>query len=296
MFDRFYPTMAWADYRHTWPHAGQSHFVKAGGIDWHVQRSGQGPGLLLLHGTGSGSFSWRGLMPLLSQHFQVIAPDLPGHAFTSRGTEDSLSLQGMAEGLRALLLQLHITPTVIAGHSAGAAIGAHMVLHQAELAHTHLIGLNPAWLPIPGWPSWIFGPSAKLAALNPLSAWATAKLAKRPALLAKSIAQTGSRLDEHGMALYRCVFAHPGHVHSVLAMMAAWKLPPLSSALHRIANPVSIVVGANDQTLPPALAQDACRLMPQAKLHLQPELGHLAHEEDPLATAALMVKLCGLAE
>ena len=235
-------------------------------------------------------------MPLLSQHFRVIAPDLPGHAFTSRGGGDSLSLQGMAEGLRALLLHLNITPTVIAGHSAGAAIGAHMVLHQAELAQTHLMGLNPAWLPIPGWPSWIFGPSAKLAALNPLSAWATAKMAKRPALLAKSIAQTGSSLDEQGLALYRCVFAHPGHVHSVLAMMAAWKLPPLSNALHRMVNPVSILVGSNDQTVPPPLAHEACRLMPQAKLHVQPHLGHLAHEEDPQATAALMVKFYGLAD
>jgi magnesium chelatase accessory protein len=293
MYERFYPTMDWAEHRHAWPHSAQSHFVNAGGIRWHVQRMGDGPVLLLLHGTGSGSFSWRGLMPLLSQHFQVIAPDLPGHAFTSRGAGDSLSLHGMAEGLRTLMLQMDITPTVIAGHSAGAAIAAHMVLHQGALAHTHLIGLNPAWLPIPGLPSWVFGPAAKLAALNPLSGWAAAKLANRPALLAKSMEQTGSQLDEEGMSLYRRVFGHPGHVHSVLAMMAAWKLQALSSTLHRIANPVSILVGSADKTVPPQLAQQACSLMPHVKLHLQHHLGHLAHEEDPQGTAALIFKDCG---
>ncbi|NDD02416.1 MAG: alpha/beta fold hydrolase, partial [Betaproteobacteria bacterium] len=113
MFDSLYPTMQWANYRSTWPHAQHSQFIQAGGIQWHVQIMGQGPVLLLLHGTGSGSFSWRGLMPLLSAHFQVIAPDLPGHAFTSRGPEGSLSLQGMSEGLRALLLQLNVTPSII---------------------------------------------------------------------------------------------------------------------------------------------------------------------------------------
>jgi magnesium chelatase accessory protein len=168
-----------------------------------------------------------------------------------------------------------------------------MVLHQSALSQTHLIGMNPAWLPIPGLPSWIFGPTAKLAALNPLSAWATAKLANRPALLAKSMAQTGSQLDEEGMFLYRRVFGHPGHVHSVLAMMAAWKLQALSSTLHRIANPVSILVGSADKTVPPQLAQEACSLMPHAKLHLQNHLGHLAHEEDPQGTATLIFKDCG---
>ena len=173
--ERFYPTMDWAEHRHAWPHSAQSHFVNAGGIQWHVQIMGQGPVLLLLHGTGSGSFSWRGLMPLLSSQFQVIAPDLPGHAFTSRGPEGSLSLQGMSEGLRALLLQLNVTPSVIGGHSAGAAIAANMLLQQRTLSKTQLIGFNPAWLPLPGLPSLIFRPAAKLAAINPISAWATAK-------------------------------------------------------------------------------------------------------------------------
>ena len=150
MFDSFYPGMVWADHQTTWPNAQHSHFVQAGGIQWHVQTMGQGPCMLLLHGTGSGNFSWRGLLPTLSQHFTVIAPDLPGHAFTSRGPEGALSLPGMAEGLRALMLQLHLTPQVIVGHSAGAAIAAHMALHFDSASRSTLIGLNPAWLPLPG--------------------------------------------------------------------------------------------------------------------------------------------------
>ena len=293
MFDNLYPTMQWANHANTWPHAACSQFVQAGGIRWHVQTMGEGPCLLLLHGTGSGSFSWRGLMPLLSAHFKVIAPDLPGHAFTSRGPDGSLSLNGMTEGIRALLLQLNQTPAVIAGHSAGAAIAANLVLQQRSLHATQLIGLNPAWLPLPGLPSWIFGPAAKLAAINPISAWATAKFAKRPSTIDKSIAQTGSKLDAEGMALYQQVFSHSGHVHSVLNMMAAWQLSPLSSSLHKIQNAVDILVGLEDGTVPPSMADEACRIMLQARLHKQPNLGHLAHEEDPHGTAALLFNACG---
>lgn len=284
--------MQWANYRSTWPHAQHSQFIQAGGIQWHVQIMGQGPVLLLLHGTGSGSFSWRGLMPLLSAHFQVIAPDLPGHAFTSRGPEGSLSMQGMSEGLRALLLQLNVTPSIIGGHSAGAAIAANMLLQQRALSQTQLIGFNPAWLPLPGLPSLIFRPAAKLAAINPVSAWATAKLASKPAMIEKSIVQTGSHLDAQGLALYQSVFSHSGHVHSVLNMMAAWQLDTLSKSLPQLQNKVSILVGMQDQTVPPSMAHEACKLMPQARVFEQHGLGHLAHEEDPAGTAQLILTHC----
>ena len=46
--------------------------------------------------------------------------------------------------------QLNLTPQVIVGHSAGAAIAAHMTLHFDSAARSTLIGLNPAWLPLPG--------------------------------------------------------------------------------------------------------------------------------------------------
>ena len=292
MFDSLYPTMQWANYRSTWPHAQHSQFIQAGGIQWHVQIMGQGPVLLLLHGTGSGSFSWRGLMPLLSAHFQVIAPDLPGHAFTSRGPEGSLSMQDMSEGLRALLLQLNVTPSIIGGHSAGAAIAANMLLQQRALSQTQLIGFNPAWLPLPGLPSLIFRPAAKLAAINPVSAWATAKLASKPAMIEKSIVQTGSHLDAEGLALYQSVFSHSGHVHSVLNMMAAWQLDTLSKSLPQLQNKVSILVGMQDQTVPPSMAHEACKLMPQARVFEQHGLGHLAHEEDPAGTAQLILTHC----
>ena len=292
MFDSLYPTMQWANYRSTWPHAQHSQFIQAGGIQWHVQIMGLGPVLLLLHGTGSGSFSWRGLMPLLSAHFQVIAPDLPGHAFTSRGPEGSLSMQGMSEGLRALLLQLNVTPSIIGGHSAGAAIAANMLLQQRALSQTQLIGFNPAWLPLPGLPSLIFRPAAKLAAINPVSAWATAKLASKPAMIEKSIVQTGSHLDAEGLALYQSVFSHSGHVHSVLNMMAAWQLDTLSKSLPQLQNKVSILVGMQDQTVPPSMAHAACKLMPQARVFEQHGLGHLAHEEDPAGTAQLILTHC----
>ncbi len=61
-----------------WPHADCSRFVDTGDVRWHVQEMGQGPTLLLLHGTGAFLHSWSELMTLLAQSHHVIAVDLPG--------------------------------------------------------------------------------------------------------------------------------------------------------------------------------------------------------------------------
>lgn len=292
MFERFYPGMQWATHRDAWPLAQHSRFVSAGGFDWHVQILGEGPCMLLLHGTGSASFSWRGMLPVLARHYTVLAPDLPGHAFTSRGPQARLSLTDMSAGLRALLAAMKLEPRVMVGHSAGAAIAAHMALHEPGLAHTPLIGLNPAWLPLPGSAAWLFGPAARVVALNPLSAWAFARLAGRSGAVAQLIRSTGSTLDAEGLDLYTRVLSDAGHLHGVLTMMAQWRLPPLSDALPRLRNPVFMDIGACDQAVPPQLAEEACRRMPQALVRLREGLGHLAHEEDPEGTARQILQWC----
>ncbi len=65
-----------------WPNRDASHFLRGGNTHWHYQRMGSGPPLMLLHGTGASTHSWRDLLPKLARHHDVIAPDLPGHGFT----------------------------------------------------------------------------------------------------------------------------------------------------------------------------------------------------------------------
>ena len=102
-----------------WPNRAASRFVTAGGLRWHVQVVGEGPVLLLLHGTAAGTHSWRDMMGPLAEHFTVVAPDLPGHAFTSAPPAAKLSLPGMAGAVAELLRVMNLSPVLAAGHSAG---------------------------------------------------------------------------------------------------------------------------------------------------------------------------------
>jgi magnesium chelatase accessory protein len=290
MWEALYPPLDWEVYKRSWPHAQHSQFIQTRGQKWHVQIMGQGPTLLLLHGTGASAHTWRELLPILAKQFTVVCPDLPGHAFSaSRGT-NALSLDSITCNLEVLLAGLNQWPVAIVGHSAGAAIAAQLVLRTSSKQVPFLIGLNPAWLPLPGLANWLFPPAAKLMALNPWSAKWFSKQARKKSVVERLIKGTGSILDASGIALYEHLLQAPSHVNGVLGMMASWNLEDLAKNLSQIASPVMIELGLNDLAVPAELALRANSYLPHAKIFTHQGLGHLAHEENPLGTCQNIVQ------
>lgn len=153
----------WATDGADWPNRAASCFVEAAGLRWHVQVMGEGPVVLLLHGTGASTHSWRDVMPKLAGTFTVVAPDLPGHGFTSRPTKASLSLPGMAAAIAGLLRELKLAPERAAGHSAGAAVLVRMAVERF-IAPDFIVSFNGAFFPVSGVAGQFFSPIAKVVA------------------------------------------------------------------------------------------------------------------------------------
>jgi magnesium chelatase accessory protein len=82
----------------------------------------------------------------------------------------------------------------------------------------------------------------------------------------------------------------PGHVAGALGMMANWDLFALRGDMARVAFPLTLIVGEKDLAVPPRVADDVRRLIPQAKIVRLPGVGHLAHEEAPDRVAALIAQ------
>ncbi len=282
LWDRVFEAEApdWETDGRDWPNRAASRFVTAGGLRFHVQVMGAGPVLLLLHGTGAATHSWRALAPLLARDFTIVAPDLPGHGFTAAPFWPRMSLPGMAGAIAGLLDALGARPALVAGHSAGAAILAEMCL-QGRIAPAGLVSLNGALLPLKGVAGQVFSPLARLFALNPLVPRVFAWHAADKAVVARLLRGTGSRIDAQGAEFYARLARRSGHAGAALMMMANWDLAPLAAALPRLAPRLLLIVGAADRSIPPADAREIARLVPGARVIVLPRLGHLAHEEAP---------------
>ena len=272
-----------------WPHRNASRFVEAAGIRWHVQKMGHGQQLLLIHGTGAATHSWRGLAPILAQHFCVVAPDLPGHGFTQSPPAHRMSLPGMASDVGQLLHVLDVKPDVVVGHSAGAAILARMCLDR-QIAPRLLVSLNGAFMPFGGAAHHLFSPLTRLLAMNPLTARMFAWQASSPGSVERLLRNTGSTIDPQGVALYRKLVRSPSHVAAALQMMANWRLESLLHDLPRLATALLLVVADNDRAISPRVASQVREICPQAVIERFGGLGHLAHEEQPQLIADLIVR------
>lgn len=277
-----------------WPMAEASRFVKAGGVQWHVQVSGlqtpEAPVLLLLHGTAASTHSWRDLAPLLGTHFTIIAPDLPGHGFSSRLSRPSPT--AVATAVAALTDTLGLAPSLTIGHSAGAALALTMA--DKHLARPRaIISFGGALLPFPGMAGKLFPAMARMLFVNPFMPELFAMRARSPGEVQRFLASsTGSEIDARGIALYERLMRSSGHVGGALALMANWNLEPLEAALPSIDLPILLAHGEKDSTIPPSVATKVAQRLPNARPLILPGLGHLAHEEDPQAHAALILDFC----
>ncbi len=285
--------MDWSVDGADWPNRERSQRVLVAGLEWHVQQFNEAgddaPLVLLLHGTGSSSHSWRDVAPALARNARVLVPDLPGHAFTQMPSPSSeQSLPGMARRVEQLLEALQLEPAVIVGHSAGAAIGARMVL-DGRLRPAALVSLNGAFVGFGGLAGALFSPLAKLLATGSMAARLFARQAQDEAFVGRLVRGTGSLIDDTGMRLYARLLQCPAHVRAALAMMAHWDLAALERELPGLRLPVWLVGAGNDLTVPPIQITQVAALLPHAEQVLWPVLGHLAHEESPSQCVALIM-------
>jgi magnesium chelatase accessory protein len=279
--------MRWPDDAKNWPLTDFSRLVLHRPHRWHVQEAGTGPLILLIHGAGGATQSFRGLFPILAKTHRVIAVDLPGQGFTQLGAQQRCGVDHMSEDLVALCRNQGWVPDMIIGHSAGAAIALRM-WELGLRPKDKIIGINAALGNFKGGAGWLFPMMAKALAVTPFSASLFANTTTRASV--RSLVQgTGSQLDEAGLELYYRLATDKGHVDATLSMMAQWSLDRLLSGLGQIDCPVHLITGLADKAVPPAVSADAVRMLPNARLTELPDLGHLAHEEAPEVIANLIL-------
>jgi magnesium chelatase accessory protein len=272
-----------------WPMREYSRAVHVRPHLWHVQVTGDGPLLLLLHGTGASTHTWRRLAPLLAPHYTLVMPDLPGQGFSRAGNRMRLGLDTVSEDIAALLADQNWQPRAIIGHSAGAALALRLseILPEKPKA---LVGINAALGNFDGLAGVLFPMLARLLSLNPLIPSLFARLAGGEAQVRRLLSSTGSTLDAKGRSYYERLIRDPAHVDGTLGMMAQWQLDGLLSRLPAIATPTLLFAGSADRTVPPSVSRDAAARMSHAEVIEFAGMGHLLHEEAAEAIAPLLIR------
>ncbi|KAK3110295.1 hypothetical protein LTR53_015549 [Teratosphaeriaceae sp. CCFEE 6253] len=115
------------------------------------------PTILLLHGFPSSSNQFRDLIPLLTPHYRILAPDLPGFGLTTIPEDFTYTFDNLTAIITAWLLALHVTRYAVYIFDYGAPVGLRLaiqnpshiaaIISQSGNAYEEGFG-HPFWDPI----------------------------------------------------------------------------------------------------------------------------------------------------
>jgi pimeloyl-ACP methyl ester carboxylesterase len=245
----------------------------------YFETRGHGPDLVLLHGLGASSFSWRhNLAALAANGFRVWALDLPGHGRSPAPRHAAYAAAALAAAVLDFLDTHALHQAVLAGNSLGGGLALLLARdHPERVPALVLLAPAAALRRVP----WIFYP-LRLPVLGLPAA----------ALLGPWIIPYALRLAYHRRELITpeviAGYAAPfrelrrrlalGRVCRQLELLS---LEQVASLLQKIRQPVSLIWGAQDRILPMAQAHWLKAHLPQAELHLLSGVGHAPQEEAP---------------
>jgi pimeloyl-ACP methyl ester carboxylesterase len=245
---------------------------------WFCQEAGRGFPLLLLHGLGASSFSWRGNIGPLSRHYQVMAPDLPAHGYTLPDAVPDYHLSTLTRELLHLLDRHGVAQAALAGNSLGGSLALLLARDHPE-RFPALVLLAPA-VAVPRLP-WLF----YLLRLPLLGA-------ALPALLGPWTARAGLHyayyrrelITPEVIAGYTPTFrtlANRLALRRLICQVDPLPLSQVADLLRQVNQPLCLIWGEHDRILPRQQGVWLKEHLPRVELHILPGVGHAPQEEAP---------------
>jgi pimeloyl-ACP methyl ester carboxylesterase len=139
----------------------KSHYAVVNGVNIHYVIGGKGEPLLLVHGFGQNWYMWNRLLPELSKHFTVIAPDMRGVGESGKPA-GGYDKKNMAVDMHELMKKLGFQHINLAGHDIGLMVAyAYAAQFPADVKKLALMdallpGVEPVWSQVKS-QAWWFG-------------------------------------------------------------------------------------------------------------------------------------------
>jgi pimeloyl-ACP methyl ester carboxylesterase len=257
----------------------------------YYQKAGTGDmPLVLVHGFGASSFSWRENLDALAQAgFTVYAPDMRGFGLSDKGWDKSMSQDAQADRLKAFMDAVGIDRAVLAGNSMGGGIVANFALRYPDRVRG-LVLVDPA----------IYGgvnssAASALVRLPGIQRWGQHLVRfiladdDRNASTIKSAWFDPSSVTPEVLRGYRRALQTPDWDLGLLALLRDGMSNNLGPRLKDLNVPALIVWGEHDTWISPSNAPKLKQNIAGSQLAIIPDAGHVPHEEKPAEFNKLMI-------
>lgn len=243
-------------------------FTDAAGVRTHYVEAGDGPAVVLLHGSGAGASAatnwWRNVQALSADH-RVLAPDFAGFGESGRGGDLPYGIELWARQVVGFLDALSIERAVLVGNSLGGWVALDIARHLPErLDGLVLMGTGGT-------------PQSHSCTIRRHRTYAPGREAMRE-LLEDFVYSPAVVTDELVEERYLASVA-PGAPEAYTATTAArardrTERPVDPEALRDVTIPTLLLHGKDDQVIPAESSWRLAQALPEADLHILARCGH----------------------
>lgn len=250
-------------------------------IRYRVEGDNNKPALILIHGFTFSLETWSQLVPELEQDFQIILFDLPGHGLSGSHPQGNYSHDSRVGIVYGLIDSLKLNKPSLIGNSMGGNTAWRTAVSYPDLIDK-LVLIGASGFPMNG-----LGDEPVPV---PLAMQAYLKNAPKAGVTyaVKTMFSDPTKIPHSRIDQIVDMMQHDGNGEAFVKTFESFTLPDPSQMLAEIKAPSLILWGAKDITVPPAHAALFDQAIPDSKVIMLENIGHVAQEEDPALTAKII--------
>ena len=260
----------------------------SGGVDLFYEEHGEGDPILFIHGLGMSSFTWRDVIEPLAWKHRVIVVDLKGFGYSPKPDDDRYSIYDQARLICRFILHHDLKKLTLVGNSLGGGVALATALYLSahapeRLARLILIDSIAYEQEMP-----LFVKLLATPALGPLAV-ATVPSHLQVRTIMKLAYFDDEAVPEEAVERYAHVL-NDSAARQALVRTARQIIPPdldsLTPLYSEIGYPTLILWGEQDAIVPLDIGRRLHDALPNSRLVVLPDTGHIPQEERPDATLA----------
>ena len=256
---------------------------------------GSGRPLLLIHGFGTSTYTWRRVAPELAAKHRVIAVDLKGFGQSDKPMDERYSVFDQAELLAQLIEDRNLRDLTLVGHSFGGGVALLLALEADQRLKgriSRLVLLNTLAYPqnMPVFFRMLNMPFFSHVGVRMVPPAVQTRVALKIAY------HDDSKIDDSEVEVYAGPLKTAAGKHAIIQsarQIVPEDLDALAERYKSIALPTLILWCDHDRIVPLDVGLKLRRAMPNASLKVVQGCGHMPQEEQPSQTLELMQDFLG---
>lgn len=264
-------------------------------VKLYYYEEGKGPPLLLIHGFGASTYTWRHVAPELAKSYRVIAVDLKGFGQSDKPFDGRYSVYDQAELLAQLIEDKDLRDLTLVGHSFGGGVALLLALEANQRLDgriTRLVLLDSIAYPqnIPVFFRMLDIPLVSQLGVRMVPPSVQTRVALQIAYF------DDSKIDPEEIELYAAPLKTAAGKHAIIhsaRQIVPEDIEALSERYKTIELPTLILWCDHDRIVPLEVGIKLRRTLPNSTLRLIEDCGHMPQEEQPASTLALIKGFVG---